>query len=173
MNQTDIHPKTFNKKLFLWLIVIILAYALPRIFEDELFPGSSEQSASDSSATNMRRHEIEDAARTSLSPQEQAVARAIKNDIVDNFHYLAAVALQYRLRPVSLGGGEGSYVGFKLPKKLTASENAVYDAEIISPDAIRFVAVSAKNRHDMVVVEFDRSGQLGNWTFTGAFRHIE
>jgi len=167
MKESDPFKKRANRKFFFWLVLIGLVYAVPRLLEDQ---GILDLGLG---GTEVRERADNDASRTSLSAQEEAIARAIRNGATNDLHNLASIALQYRMRPASLAGGQGSYAGFKIPGMMKANENATYDVQVLSSDRIRFVAVSAKNRHDMIVVEADRLGNLGGWTFTGAFRHLK
>ena len=43
-----------------------------------------------------------------------------------------------------MGGGAGSYTGFKIPEKLKKNDNAAFEAEVVDKDHIRFKATSTK-----------------------------
>jgi hypothetical protein len=49
---------------------------------------------------------------------------AIQNDIMN----IAAHADQYRIRPVSMGGGGGDFTGYLLPTRLATTGNGYYDS---------------------------------------------
>jgi hypothetical protein len=49
---------------------------------------------------------------------------AIQNDMMN----IAAHADQYRIRPVSMGGGGGNFDGYVLPTRLEATGNGTYTA---------------------------------------------
>src|SRR5512140_466022 len=50
-----------------------------------------------------------------------------KDAIINDINNLAANAYQYRIRPVSMGGGGGAdYTGWSIPVKMSSNENATY-----------------------------------------------
>jgi len=51
-----------------------------------------------------------------------------KDAIINDLNNIGAHAYQYKIRPSSMGGGEGNYKNFKLPTKLAENENATYVA---------------------------------------------
>jgi len=51
---------------------------------------------------------------------------ANRDAIISDLTNLAANAYQYRIRPTTMGGGGGSYVGYALPPSLASNENGVY-----------------------------------------------
>jgi len=67
-----------------------------------------------------------------------------KDAIINDLNNLAAHSYQYRIRPKEMGGGAGSYLGFKIAEKLKKNGNAEFEAEVIDKDHIRFKATSAK-----------------------------
>jgi hypothetical protein len=68
-----------------------------------------------------------------------------------------------------LGGGQGSYEGFKIPVKMRINENGTYEAEVVDSASIKFLAASAVNRLDSVIVFIDSEGRLHSWRYTGDF----
>lgn len=84
-------------------------------------------------------------------------------DLVDlDLNNLAAQAYQYRIRPHSMHGGEGSYEGFSIPQKLSVTENARYSATV-SKDSIVLVAMSLERTETIVTVVVDSTGRLIPW----------
>jgi type II secretory pathway pseudopilin PulG len=57
---------------------------------------------------------------------------AVQNDLMN----IAAHADQYRIRPVSMGGGGGAFTGYQLPTRLATTGNGTYDNP--PPDAGEF-----------------------------------
>src|SRR3990170_400864 len=63
-----------------------------------------------------------------------------RDAIINDLNNLAAQAYQHKIRPASMGGGNGSYDGstptagsgtsFVIPSKMSANENASYDATV-------------------------------------------
>lgn len=65
---------------------------------------------------------------------------AVKDDMADLAHHV----YQYRIRPSTMGGGEGSYLGYSIPDNLRSNENGSY-REIVSADTVIFIATSVRN----------------------------
>ena len=93
-----------------------------------------------------------------------------RDAIINDLGNLAATAYQFRIRPASMGGGEGSYVGFEIPTKLRTNENAEYGARVVTSDLIELTAISSENKANTVVVFLNEEGKLKNWTYTGDFQ---
>jgi len=52
--------------------------------------------------------------------------QANKDAIINDVNNIAANAYQYRIRIQSMGGGSNSYVGYKIPTRLSSNSNATY-----------------------------------------------
>lgn len=93
-----------------------------------------------------------------------------KDAIINDINHLAAYAYQYRLRPKSLSGGDGSYVGFKLPTHLASNENASFSCSV-SADSVVFMAVSVDGNGNTVRASIGTDGKLlqTSWSYTGEF----
>jgi hypothetical protein len=89
--------------------------------------------------------------------------------IINDLNNLAAFSFQYRIRPKELGGGAGSYLGFKIVEQLKKNENAEFVSEVIDKDHIRFKATSVKG-YSWVMETIDESGRMGNWIYGGQFQ---
>jgi hypothetical protein len=94
--------------------------------------------------------------------------RVHRDDIINDLNNLAAVAFQYRIRPGSMGGGEGSYSGFKIPPKMLTNSNASYETVIVQANLVRFRAMSAKGL-GTVEASIDQDGKLSDWMYDGKF----
>jgi len=92
-----------------------------------------------------------------------------KEAMINDLNNLAAVSYQYRIRPRSMGGGQGSYMGFELPQALRVNENATYSIRGIDQDTVKFMAVSIYG-YGVITVQIDQDGRLGNWYYTDKFR---
>jgi hypothetical protein len=92
-----------------------------------------------------------------------------RDAIINDMNNLAAQAYQYRIRPTSMGGGQGDYSSFAIPLKMRTNENATYSATP-SQNSIAFTAVSAQNASNTVQVTVDSFGRLGGWSYTGDFQ---
>jgi len=92
-----------------------------------------------------------------------------RDAIINDLNNLAAQAYQYRIRPTSMGGGQGDYSSFVIPTKMRTNENATYSATP-STNSIAFTAVSAQNPTNTVSVTIDSFGRLGGWSYAGDFQ---
>lgn len=57
-------------------------------------------------------------------------AQAVQSNldaIIADLNNLGAMAYQYHMRPTSMGGGQGTYVGFAIPANMAENENGEYD----------------------------------------------
>ena len=95
----------------------------------------------------------------------QANKTAIFNDI----NQIAAYANHYRVSTTSMGGGQGSYAGFRIPITMTYTENASFQATSTA-STVTIVAKSLNDSSNTITVVMNRAGELGNWTYTGDFQ---
>ena len=92
-----------------------------------------------------------------------------RDAIINDLNNLAAQAYQFRIRPISMGGGQGDYTSFTIPTKMRTNENATYTANP-SNNTIAFTAVSAQNSTNTVQVSIDSNGRLSGWSYAGDFQ---
>src|SRR5512142_713734 len=94
-----------------------------------------------------------------------------KDAIINDLNNIAAQAYQYRIRPASMAGGAGSYVGFSIPTKMASNANASYTSTATA-DAVTFSAISANNTANTVTAQIDTDGKFvqSGWTYTGDFQ---
>ncbi|MCI0707002.1 MAG: hypothetical protein L0Y80_05925 [Ignavibacteriae bacterium] len=97
-----------------------------------------------------------------------------KDAIINDLNNLFANAYQYRIRPASMGGGGGSYAGYKIPATLSENENGTYvttPSPVTDPNAVVFAAVSTQDSNRTVTVTIDQTGrpQATSWTYGGDF----
>ncbi len=92
-----------------------------------------------------------------------------RDAIINDLNNLAAQAYQYRIRPTSMAGGAGSYVGFTIPTKMQTNENGTYTSTPTA-NTIAFTAVSAQNPTNTVQVTIDSNGNLSGWSYAGDFQ---
>jgi hypothetical protein len=93
-----------------------------------------------------------------------------RDAMINDLNNIAAQAYQYRIRPASMGGGEGSYRGFRIPTKMRTNENGSYEARVVRSDLLEFTATSAQNSTNAITVCIDSDGRLTNWTYRGDFQ---
>lgn len=92
-----------------------------------------------------------------------------RDAIINDMNNLAAQAYQYRIRPSSMGGGQGAYTGFAIPGKMSANENGTY-VETVTAQTVTIVATSASNALNKVTVTIDANGKLTGWVYAGGFQ---
>jgi hypothetical protein len=91
-----------------------------------------------------------------------------RDAVINDLNNLAAYAYQYRIRPSSMGGGEGSYAGFKIPEKMLTNKNASYETSIVEPNLVRYKATSARG-FGTVETSINQDGRLLDWKYGGKF----
>ena len=92
-----------------------------------------------------------------------------RDAIINDLNNLAAQAYQFRIRPSSMGGGQGDYTTFTIPTKMKTNENGTYVATPHT-NTIDFVATSAQNPSNSIQVTIDSDGKLGGWSYHGDFQ---
>ncbi len=105
----------------------------------------------------------------SMSSFSAQSVQANRDAMINDLNSLAAQAYQYRVRPTSMGGGQGDYTSFVVPPKMQTNENGTYTMSP-SQNSIVFTAVSAQNHSNTVSVTIDSFGRLGAWSYTGDFQ---
>jgi len=92
-----------------------------------------------------------------------------RDAIINDLNNLAAQAYQFRIRPTSMGGGQGDYSTFTIPVKMRTNENGTYVASP-SANSISVTATSAQNASNYITVTIDSDGKLTNWSYFGDFQ---
>jgi hypothetical protein len=93
-----------------------------------------------------------------------------REEILNDLNHIAAHMYQYRLRPTEMGGGGGTYWGYKIPEKLSLNEVARFSVIAHpSPDTMFIEALSVQNL-GTVTAMIDAKGALSGHQFTGEFQ---
>jgi hypothetical protein len=95
---------------------------------------------------------------------------ANRDALINDLNNLAALAYQYRIRPSSMGGGNGAYTGLKMPEKMQANENGTFTYTVVGPNEVKIKAVSAKVKGAVIETTLDDDGRLSHWTYWGEFQ---
>lgn len=106
--------------------------------------------------------------KEALSKMSYGGVQANKDAVINDLNNLSAYAYQYRIRPSSMGGGNGSYTALKLPEKLAKNVNASYEVLSAKDNLVQFRATSA-NGYGTIEVSLDENGRLADWKYSGAF----
>ncbi|MCX6133094.1 MAG: hypothetical protein NTU47_04685 [Ignavibacteriales bacterium] len=107
------------------------------------------------------------AART---PTAQSPVVSNRDALINDINNLAAMAYQYRIRPSSMGGGNGEYTGLKMPEKMQLNENGSFTYTVVGPNEVKIKAVSAKVKGAAIETMLDGDGRLKLWTYWGEFQ---
>ena len=92
-----------------------------------------------------------------------------KDAMINDLNNISAHAYQFRIRPASMGGGQGVYTGYTIPGKMAKNENGTY-ASTPAANTVTLVATSAANTTNVITVVVDSDGKLGSWTYGGDFQ---
>jgi len=95
-----------------------------------------------------------------------------KDAMINDLNNIAAHAYQYRLRPASMGGGEGSYRGYAIPAKMSQNENGIYTAHVLHADTLKFIAKSILDSSKTIEMKIDSESPLiaTSWIYGGDFK---
>ena len=55
--------------------------------------------------------------------------QANKDGVTSSLVNISANAYQYKIRPITMGGGGGSYVNYVVPTKMTSDDNGTYEIQ--------------------------------------------
>jgi hypothetical protein len=92
-----------------------------------------------------------------------------RDAMINDLNNLAAQAYQFRIRPQSMGGGQGDYSTFSIPIKMRTNENGTYVATPAA-NTIGIVATSQQNASNYITVTIDSDGHLTSWSYFGDFQ---
>ena len=71
--------------------------------------------------------------------------QANKDGVTSSVVNVSANAYQFKIRPITMGGGGGSYLGYVLPSKMAADDNGTYVAGTGTSTAIVVTGTSSLN----------------------------
>ena len=93
-----------------------------------------------------------------------------KDGIINDLNNLAANAFQYKIRPGTMGGGNGTYTNYAIPLKLRTNANGIYSTTTVAAKSITFKGISSQTVTNTVVVVLDSTGTLTSFTCAGDFQ---
>src|SRR3972149_2862047 len=76
--------------------------------------------------------------------------QANKDAIINDLNNISAHAYQFKIRPSSMGGGQGSYSGYAIPRKMASNENGTYSVSSARETAVTVLATSSSNTTNTV-----------------------
>lgn len=95
--------------------------------------------------------------------------QANKDAMINDLNNIAAHAYQYKIRPSSMGGGNGAYTAYAIPVKMATNENGTY-AATPAASTVSILATSRQQTTNTITVTVDSDGKLGSWTYVGDFQ---
>jgi len=92
-----------------------------------------------------------------------------KDNLLNSINYVSADAWSYYQRANIMGGGSGSFTGYRPPMGLRSNDDGTIDAfDESSGKSLRIVGTSRYGYGTVTIVE-DQSGSNGTPTYTGQF----
>ena len=95
---------------------------------------------------------------TSMSGYQSVGAN--RDAMIADITSLAANVYIYRIRPESMGGGGGSYVGYQIPPSLVSNENGTYEIVRTRRDEIILRGHSEQYKGNSIEATYGRDGKL-------------
>lgn len=92
-----------------------------------------------------------------------------RDAIIGDINLISSEAFSYRSKPSRMGGGDGSYIGYRISSALRVTDNASYTVTA-SANSITIVAVSTQYSGNSITALVDAEGKPGGWTFAGVFQ---
>ena len=91
-----------------------------------------------------------------------------REPMIDDLNNLASYAYQYKIRPASMGGGDGSYIGCRFPEKWASTQNGTYRLTHAAQGEMEILGTSLDGR-GTITVTVSSDGRIQNWSFSGKF----
>jgi hypothetical protein len=94
--------------------------------------------------------------------------QANKDGVTSSLVNIAANAYQFKIRPLTMGGGGGSYANYTIPQKMQNDDNGAYTAGTLSATQAEFVGTSTMDGSLTATCTVDSLGvtslvYTGNW----------
>jgi len=95
-----------------------------------------------------------------------------KDSIINDLGNYFASAYQYRIRPLSMKGGGGSYTGYEIPGHMSKNENGRYTATVLHTDTVQFHAKWLDDTTATISVKIGPEGRPNakSWIYSGTFK---
>ncbi len=82
-----------------------------------------------------------------------------KDGVTANLVNIAANAYQYKIRPGTMGGGNGAYTNYAIPSKMSRDDNGTYALGTVSSNSIQVKGTSTINTAWVATVTADDTGR--------------
>ncbi len=108
--------------------------------------------------------------RIGINQYQAAEIEQNKDGLLTSLRTISTNALIFRTKGTSMGGGKGSYVGFKLPKKKSSDDFGSYKVSV-AKDKITITATSMLG-YGTIKMAFDKNSQYvtKSLKYTGTFK---
>jgi hypothetical protein len=93
------------------------------------------------------------------------------HELVNNMHNIAANAYQYKIRSKHIGGGGGSYTGYKLPDNLSTKPFGTCRVNVLNDNGADIVAASNYG-YGTIKAKLNSEGSIDNLEYTGEFKKL-
>ena len=93
-------------------------------------------------------------------------SQANKDGVTASLVSISANAYQYKMRPATMGGGNGAYTSYTLPTKMAADDNGSYALGTVATNSVQIVATSKLNTAWTATCTSDDSGRT-SITYSG------
>ena len=82
-----------------------------------------------------------------------------KDGVTSSLVNVAANAYQYKIRPSTMGGGAGSYVGYSIPAKMVKDDNGTYALGTVASNSCQITGTSSINTAWVATCTADDTGR--------------
>lgn len=94
--------------------------------------------------------------------------QANKDGVTSSLVNIAANAYQFKIRPLTMGGGGGSYANYTIPQKMQTDDNGTYALGTMAATTGQFVGTSQMDGSLSATCDVDSLGvttltYTGNW----------
>jgi hypothetical protein len=93
-------------------------------------------------------------------------------ELVNNMHNISAHAHQYKKRSRALGGGEDSYIGYKLPDNLGTKSFGTCQMSVLNDNEADIVAVSNFG-YGTIKARLNSEGSINDLEYMGEFKSLQ
>lgn len=87
--------------------------------------------------------------------------QANKDGVTSSLVNVGANAYQYKIRPTTMGGGGGSYVGYAIPSKMSKDDNGTYALGTVASNSCQVKGTSTINTAWVATCTSDDTGKTG------------
>ena len=93
-----------------------------------------------------------------------------RDALINDINNLNAHAYQFYIRPTSMGGGGGTFVGYTIPAKMASNDNGTYVPSGLTATTITFTGTSVAGNGTVANTFSAATGKVtGAFAYTGLF----